>query len=129
MDATNTDLLSKLRSAANREASLLTGLSGEIVAATTHLSRLYAQEREAERRLSAWPGDPRRNSMSPDERNALDNAKVDRRRHQRHIEKIAGRPLVNEQSLLRDHVAAVARAGGNVDAALEQFARAASAGP
>ncbi len=79
MDATNTDLLSKLRSAANREASLLTGLSGEIVAATTHLSRLYAQEREAERRLSAWPGDPRRNSMSPDERNALDNAKVDRR--------------------------------------------------
>jgi hypothetical protein len=45
MDAINTELLNRLRSALTREQSLLVGLGHEIIASTTHLGGAYAAER------------------------------------------------------------------------------------
>jgi hypothetical protein len=124
MDAVNTALLDRLRSAANREASLSVGLSHEIVAQTQHMTRLYAEERQAEQRLRLWPDDPRRNSMSAEARNTALLAADEQRRQLRQVERVAGRPPINEQSALREHARAAERAGIDVGTAAEVYARA-----
>ena len=105
------ELLDRIRSAHRREMSMTAALAGEIVAATTHLSSLHAQEREARRRADAWPRDPRRDNMTPEERNSANLAEDDARRVLRHVERAAGRPAISEQTALRDHADAGAVLG------------------
>ena len=119
----NHELLDKLRAALRREQSLSVGLATEIVAATQHLSAMHAREADARSRIAVFPDDPRRGSMTAEQRNDLANAQAEQRRAARDTERLAGRTAVTEQGVLQRLADTAHRAGGAVDAVVEQFAR------
>ena len=118
----NRPLLDRIEKALRREQSLLTGVSGEIVSATTFLAQRQAEELSAKRRADAWPADREFEALPPEEQNRLVTGERDQLRDLERQQRAAGR-----QAVFARHVAAAQAAGADPNKAADRFARASAA--